>query len=193
MGVSLVGYGVNQKGGLVSKTLVFDLETQKLADEVGGWGNKDKMLLSLGVLYHVEEDKYQTYFEADVDQLIKDLQSATLVVGYNVKNFDYAVLQHYSIFDLQEIPTLDMLVEVHKVLGFRLKLDQLAHGTLGDNKSADGLEAVKFFREGRLKELEDYCRKDVEITYKVFDYGKKNQHLVYFDRMQNKQQIEVNW
>jgi len=55
------------------------------------------------------------------------------------------------------------------------------------------LEAVKFFREGRLKELEDYCRKDVEITYKVFDYGKKNQHLVYYDRMQNKQQFEVNW
>jgi len=177
----------------VSKTLVFDLETQKLADEVGGWNNKDKMLLSLGVLYHVEEDNYQTYFEADVDKLIQDLQSATLVVGYNVKNFDYAVLQHYSIFDLQMIPTLDMLVEVHKTLGFRLKLDQLAHGTLGDSKSADGLEAVKFFREGRLKELEDYCRKDVEITYKVFDYGKKNQHLVYYDRMQNKQQFEVNW
>lgn len=177
----------------MSKTLIFDLETQKLAHEVGGWNNKEKMLLSLGVLYHVEEDKYTTYFEKDADSLVRELQSATLAVGYNIKGFDYPVLQRYSVFDLQMIPTLDMLEVVYKALGFRLKLDQLAKGTLGDCKSADGLEAVKFFREGRFKELEDYCQKDVEITYKVYDYGRKNNCLYFNDSLGNKKKIDVNW
>jgi DEAD/DEAH box helicase domain-containing protein len=169
------------------------LETQKLAQEVGGWNNKDKMLLSLGVVYHIEQEKYTTYFEKDADTLIKELQSANLVVGFNIKNFDYAVLQRYSIFDLQMIPTLDMLETVNKAVGFRLKLDQLAKGTLGDCKSADGVEAVKFFREGRWKELEYYCQKDVEITYKVYDYGRKNGCLFYEDSLKNRRKIEVKW
>lgn len=177
----------------MSKTLIFDLETQKLAQEVGGWNNKDQMLISLGVVYHIEENKYTTYFEKDVDALIKELQSANLVVGFNIKNFDYAVLQRYSIFDLQMIPTLDMLETVNKTIGFRLKLDQLAKGTLGDCKSADGVEAVKFFREGRWKELEHYCQKDVEITYKVYDHGRKNGCLFYEDSLKNRRRIEVKW
>lgn len=177
----------------MSKTLIFDLETQKLAHEVGGWDKKDQMLLSLAVTYEVEQNKYQTYFEKDVDQLIRELQSATLVVGYNVKNFDYAVLQRYSVFDLKAIPTLDMLEEVHKKLGFRLKLDQLAKGTLGDCKSADGMEAIKFFRAGKLKELEEYCRKDVELTFRVYDFGKKNRCLYFDDSAQGKRKIDVSW
>lgn len=177
----------------MSKTLVFDLETQKLANEVGGWNNKQDMLLSLGVLYNVEQSQYTTYFEKDVDALIKELQSASLVIGYNIKGFDYPVLQRYSIFDLQMIPTLDMIETVHQKLGFRVKLDQLAKGTLGDCKSADGLEAVKFFREKKWKELESYCQKDVEITFKVYDYGRKNGCLFYEDSLKNRRRIEVNW
>lgn len=177
----------------MSKTLVFDLETQKLAQEVGGWGKKDQMLVSLAVTYNVEENKYQTYFENKVDDLIRDLQTASLVVGYNVKNFDYAVLQHYSVFDLRAIPTLDMLEVVEKKLGHRLKLDQIARGTLEDFKSADGLEAIKFWREGRLKELEDYCRKDVELTYRIYDYGKKNRCVYYTDLKNGKRKLDVEW
>lgn len=177
----------------MAKTLVFDLETQKLAQEVGGWNKKSDMLLSLGVTYHVETNQYQTYFEKDADPLIRELQSASLVVGYNIKNFDYAVLQRYSVFDMRVIPTLDMLEVIEKKLGHRLKLDQIARGTLGDFKSADGLEAIQFWRAGKLKELEDYCRKDVELTYRLFDYGKKNRCLYYTDLNNGKRKVDVEW
>ena len=117
----------------------FDLETQKSADEVGGWGIIHKMGLAIGVVWDSVDQDYFVYEEKDAKKLVEKLQTADLVVGFNVIGFDYTVLQPYSDFDLQEINTFDMLVDVKKLLNFRLSLNHLAEHTLNAKKSADGL------------------------------------------------------
>ena len=118
---------------------------------------------------------------------------ADLVVGFNVISFDYAVLQAYTDEDLSGIRTLDMLVEVTKALGHRLKLDSLAAATLNSPKSADGLQAVKWWREGNLVDLLAYCQKDVEITRDLWEFGRKHGYLLYQDKNAGLLKVPVSW
>ncbi|MCA1961040.1 MAG: DEAD/DEAH box helicase [Desulfomonile sp.] len=171
---------------------VFDLETRKLADEVGGWKNISKMGLALGVVY-CEPDGYRTFTEETVQELIALLKSADLVVGFNQMRFDYEVLRAYSKENLRARPNVDILVDVSKVLGFRLTLEHLAHHTLGKGKSGHGLEAVKWFREGRMDLLEQYCRDDVAITWELYNFGKKNGHLVFKTKRGALGRVPVDW
>ena len=172
----------------------FDLETQKSADEVGGWGNIRAMRMSVGVTYSSARGDYQIYGERQVNELIKELQRADLVVGFNILRFDYEVLQgHNDFFDHQQIPTLDMLVEVQKRLPHRLSLDSIATGSLGVEKTAEGMQAIHWFREGKLLEIAEYCCYDVKITKLVHEYGTANQQLFYTNRFGNKLSVPVAW
>ena len=114
----------------------FDLESQRSANDVGGWGNKDKMGMSVGVTYSTKTGKYAIYGEPHVDELIEQLNRADLVIGYNHISFDYEVLMGYTILDLKDnCRSLDMMVDLEEKLGHRLKLDSIARATLGDDKS----------------------------------------------------------
>lgn len=175
------------------RILYFDLETQKSADEVGGWSNSHLMKLSVGVVWDSLENKYLTYLEKDAEKLAEKLQTADLVVGFNVIGFDYAVLQPYAKCDLQEIPTFDMLMDVHKKLGHRIALNNLAQETLKAEKSADGLLALQWYKEGKIDKIIEYCIKDVEITRDVFLYGQKNKHLFLKSKYKGRQKLEVDW
>ena len=110
--------------------LVLDLETQHLADEVGGWDHIRDMRLAVGVTYDPSQDEYKTYLEEDALRLVDDLRSADLVVGYNLIRFDYEVLRAYTDDPLENLPTVDMMVDLQKVLGWRPKLDDVAAATL---------------------------------------------------------------
>jgi DEAD/DEAH box helicase domain-containing protein len=115
----------------------FDLETQKSADEVGGWNRVRDMRMSVGVTYSTARGDYKIYTEPQVDQLINELMRADLVVGFNNLRFDYEVLHGYTALDLTQIPTLDMLVQVQKVVNHRLSLDAIAGTTLGVEKTSE--------------------------------------------------------
>src|SRR6185295_10779142 len=129
-------------------TLFFDLETQLLAADVGGWDHKRDMKMSVGVVFDLEDGVFRDYLEPDVEALHADLAGAKLVVGFNVKSFDYEVLSAYlPRAQWDALPTLDLLEEVHRALKRRVKLDDLAKATLDQGKIADGLDAVKWFRE----------------------------------------------
>ena len=171
----------------------FDLETQKSADEVGGWGNIHKMRLAVGVVWDSIDQDYFVYEEKDAKILVEKLQTADLVIGFNVIGFDYTVLQPYSDFDLQEINTFDMLVDVKKLLNFRLSLNHLAQHTLNVKKSADGLMSLQWYKEGKIDKIIHYCKQDVEITRDLFLYGEKHGHVNYQSRSGNPLQLEVNW
>lgn len=175
------------------RILFFDLETQRSAQEVGGWENKHLMRMSVGVIYDMIEDRYLYFHEEEVEQLISLLRSADLVVGFNVRRFDYRVLSAYCQEALERIPTFDMLEEIRKGLGFRLSLDHLAAHTLGERKLADGLQAVEWFKEGRMEELREYCRKDVELTLKLFRFGCDNAYLLYEAREGQVVRLPVQW
>jgi len=171
----------------------FDLETQKSAEEVGGWDKMRDMRMSIGVTYSTARGSYQVYAEADVTQLLTDLQRADLVVGFNNLGFDYEVLHYYTVIDLRQLPTLDMLVEVKKTLPHRLSLDAIAHATMGVEKTSEGLQAIQWFRQGKLLEIARYCCYDVKITRLIHEYGAAHKQLFYTNKFGAKLSVPVNW
>ena len=178
----------------MSKNIVyFDLETQKSAEEVGGWGNISKMGKSVGVTYSTARGDYKIYGEPQVNDLIAELQRAELVVGFNNLRFDYEVLHGYSALDLTQIPTLDMLVVLSEKLGHRLSLDSIATATFGVEKTAEGLQAIRWFKEGKLAEIAEYCCYDVKITKLIHEYGAAQRQLHYTNRFGKKLTVPVSW
>jgi len=176
------------------KVVVFDLETQFLAQEVGGWGNTAAMKVSVGVAWLEAEQRFLQVTEANIQQLVAALASADLVVGFNNKGFDNGVLQPYAPgLDLSSLPTLDLLEQVKSVLGFRLSLDALSKATLGAKKGADGLQAVAWWRSGDLLPLLEYCQQDVALTRDLWRFGKEHGYLLYEDKQGNLMKVAASW
>ena len=175
------------------RILYFDLETQKSAEDVGGWGNIHDMKLAVGVVWDSCEQEYFSYQENTALQLVEKLQTADLVVGFNVKKFDYGVLQPYAGFDLDEITTFDMLIDINKKLGHRLSLNHLAEKTLNTKKSADGLVSLQWYKEGEIDKIIKYCKQDVEITRDLFLYGESHGYVKYSTRSGVVKDLKVDW
>lgn len=172
--------------------LVFDLETQRLAAEVGGWGHIAAMRLALGVTWDLDRDRWRTYFEEEAGALVEDLLAAPLVVGFNVDGFDLAVLQPYTDLDLHKVKTLDLLKVLRKRMGFRVSLASLGEANFGEGKSADGVQSVAWFKEGRFDLIESYCRQDVALTGRLFRKGLQEGHVLVRDRSGGLLRIPVN-
>jgi DEAD/DEAH box helicase domain-containing protein len=177
----------------MKNTVYFDLETQKSAEEVGGWHKVRDMRMSVGVTYSTSRGGYRIYGEKTVDELITELQRADLVIGFNILRFDYEVLHGYTILDLRQVPTLDLMVELEKTLKHRLSLDSIAKSTFGAEKTADGWQALRWFREGKLLEIAEYCCYDVKITKLVHEYGAAHRQLFYSNRFGHKLTLSVPW
>tara|TARA_Y100001960_G_scaffold319372_1_gene390602 strand:- start:698 stop:1336 length:639 start_codon:yes stop_codon:yes gene_type:complete len=177
------------------RILYFDLETQKSADDVGGWSDeaKAKMGLAVGVVWDSLDQDYFVYEEKDAKKLVEKLRTADLVIGFNVISFDYRVLQPYSDFDLEEIKTFDMLDDVKKLLNFRLSLNHLAEHTLNAKKSADGLISLQWYKEGKIDKIIHYCKQDVQITRDLYLFGAAHGYINYQSRSGNPLQLKVNW
>ena len=175
------------------RILFLDLETQKTAKEVGGWQNSHLMRISVVVVYDTKDERYHYYDEATIGQLLSHLKQADLVVGFNIKRFDYKVLGAY-LPDVSGIPTFDILESVFVRLGFRLSLDHLAKETLNIAKQADGLQAVRWFKQGEIDKLKEYCRQDVEITKELFLHGLEKGFLVYRQKANGRRlRLLVDW
>src|SRR3989442_10574017 len=140
----------------MSNILYFDLETQKSADEVGGWSNMQDMRMSVGVTFSTARNEYRIYGEPQVNDLIAELQRADLIVGFNHLRFDYEVLHGYTVFDLRQLPTLDMMIELQTRLQHRLSLDSIPTATFGVDQPAEGVQANNSHRAVRLLEIAHY-------------------------------------
>ena len=141
----------------------FDLETQRTANDAGGWDRKGNMQMSIGVTY-MRALAVTKFFTNHVHDLIERLRRADLVVGFNVLNFDYHVLMGYTVLDLaHELPTADLMLDMETKLGHRLGLEAIAHATLGVRKTAASLDATA---GGARRDLEiaEYCCFDVKVT-----------------------------
>jgi DEAD/DEAH box helicase domain-containing protein len=182
-----------QAEALMKNIVYFDLETQKAAEEVGGWDHISRMGMSIGVTYSTAQDAYRIYGEKQVSDLLTDLQRADLVVGFNNLRFDYEVLHGYTSFDLRQLPTLDMMVDLQTQLKHRLSLDSIATATFGVEKTAEGLQAIQWFKEGKLLEIAEYCCYDVKITRLVHEFGVQHRQLHYHNRFGKKMTVPVKW
>lgn len=172
----------------------FDLETQRSAGDVGGWNFKDRMGMSVGVTYSTKTGKYAIYSEARVLDLVDQLIRADLVVGYNHISFDYEVLMGYDFRDLKSmIPSLDLMVDLEERLGHRPKLEAVAKASLGTGKTAEGLQAIRWWREGKIMEIAEYCCFDVKVTKMIHEFGVEHGFVKYEDRFSRVQKIDIAW
>ncbi len=173
--------------------VVFDLETQRSFQDVGGRTLMRQLGMSVGVVYTFQDDTFRSFFEREADTLIELLRSAQLVVGFNLLGFDYEVLKGYRDVPLETIPTLDIMVHLQERLGFRPKLDSVVQATLGAGKSADGLQALAWWKEGRLDLIEKYCTEDVRLTRDLYLFGKRNRHVLVSRFSGAPLKVEVDW
>lgn len=177
----------------MSNIVYFDLETQLTANDVGGWHRKSEMKMSLGVTYSTASGIYEIFSEKRADDLINLLTKADLVVGYNVRRFDYEVLMGYTVLDLaHHIPTLDLLEVVEQAAGHRLSLDAVATATLGIGKTGDGLDAIRWWREGKMMEIAEYCCFDVKVTKLVHEFAQAHGMLYFVDRFSRRQALKID-
>jgi DEAD/DEAH box helicase domain-containing protein len=175
------------------RIIFFDLETLRTFDEVGGRQNLDRLGLAVAVTYDSSADEYHAYLEDQAAELVDELANADLVVGFNLLGFDYPVLRPYTEHPLETLPTVDLLRDVCLALGFRLSLQTLAEGTLGIGKSADGLQAVRWFRQGEVEKVIEYCRQDVELTRRLYEFGHEHGHVLFWDRSGQMRKVHVLW
>lgn len=171
----------------------FDVETQKLFHEVGG-RDPSKLLLACGVTWSTLRSDFAVYWEQDAAALVAELKSADRVIGFNVIGFDYEVLKPYARNEsFRAFRTTDMLQDIYQTLQFRLSLDTIARATLGATKSADGVKSVEWFRNGELDKVAEYCKADVDITRRVYEFGRDHGHVHYYSKLGSKLKVAVNW
>ncbi len=163
----------------MGKKIVFDLETKKTFEEVGGHQNAHLLGMSVCGVYDYESGKYRAYRESNIKELEDLFRQAELLIGFNSKHFDNTVLQPYFNFDLKILPHLDILEEVVKKLGFRIRLESLAQSTLLSGKSGSGLDAINYYRSNNWDKLIKYCLDDVRVTKNLYEYGQRHGRLWY--------------
>lgn len=166
--------------------LVFDLETQNIFQEVGS-NDVTALDISVASVYDSIDDKYTTVTVDKLHTLWPIFEKADALVGYNSNHFDIPLLNKYYPGDLTQIKSIDILESIRQSLGRRLRLDSVAQATVGAKKSADGLQAVRWWREGKIDEIKKYCEQDVRVTKKVFDFALQNGHVLFKDGYRKKE------
>lgn len=160
------------------RKIVFDIETSNIFQEVG---SNDPAALTISVvgIYDSQSGTYTAFLQEDFGKLWPILEGADMLITFNGDHFDIPLLNKYYPGDLFKIKSLDILKEMQKSAGRRMKLDQIAEGTLGVNKGGYGLDAVRWWREGEIEKVKKYCLEDVRITKDLYDYALKNGKLIF--------------
>jgi len=160
--------------------IVFDLETQNIFQDTGS-SDVTSLDISVGSFYDSVEETYTTVSINELHTVWPIIERADALVGYNSNHFDIPLLNKYYPGDLTHIKSIDLLESIRESLGRRLRLDSVAQATVGAKKSADGLQAVRWWKEGKIDEIKKYCEQDVRVTVKVFNYALKNGHILFKD------------
>lgn len=158
--------------------IVFDIETQNTFADVEN--DFKKFRVSVVSIYSYADDAFYSFTENELSRLWPYFEKAERLIGYNSEHFDLPILNNYYPGDLLTFPHLDLIKSVKDGAGKRLKLDDLAKATLDDiSKSADGLQAIKWWKEGKIDEIKKYCEQDVNVTKLVYEFGRQHKQLFY--------------
>lgn len=160
------------------RKIVFDIETSNIFQEVGS-NNPADLDISVVGIYDSVSDSYKAYLQKDFSELWRIIEEADILITFNGEHFDIPLLNKYYSGDLSKIKSIDLLKEMQKSAGRRMKLDQIAEGTLGIHKSGHGLDATRRWREGKVEEVMKYCLDDVRITKELYDYALSNGKLIF--------------
>jgi DEAD/DEAH box helicase domain-containing protein len=172
--------------------LIVDLETQNLVQDVGGWGNVNKLKISIACAWDSKTQQMLVFKENEISKL-NDLCEERLVIGYNIRGFDLVILEAYGL-NLSRLDVFDIMYDVQTLTRQKfLKLETIAQGTLNAGKSADGLMAVEWWKTGEIDKIIQYCKQDVEVTRDIFEYGRKNGHVKLRRAEGANVEVKVNW
>jgi DEAD/DEAH box helicase domain-containing protein len=162
------------------RKIVFDIETRNIFSDVG---KNDPSLLDISLVgvWDSETNQYTSYLQEELKDLWPIIEKADVLIGYNSDHFDIPLLNKYYSGDLTKIKSVDLMKEIRAVIGRRMKLDHIAEGTLGTNKSGHGLQAITWWKQGEIDKIREYCLDDVKITKKLYDYALKHGKLKYKD------------
>ena len=174
----------------MSQPIVFDVETQNSFREVNN--DTTKLRVSVAVAYDYATHQAYSFTEDTIGGLFNLFEKASVVIGFNSNSFDLVVLSPYYVGNLMAFSRFDLLESIKEKTGKRYPLDDLVHATLGKGKSGHGLQAIEFFREGKITELISYCTDDVMLTRELFDYGVHNGHI-FLPTASSKLKIPVDW
>lgn len=153
--------------------IVFDIET------IGNIRDLSTMKITVVSIYEYASDKYTSFEEHELGQLWPVFENCDRLIGYNSAHFDLPILNRYYPGDLNTLPHLDMLKVIKESSGSRFRLNDLAKATLNLEKSADGLQAMEWFKEGKIDLIKEYCEQDVKVTKDLYDYGMTHS-IVYY-------------
>ena len=160
------------------KKVVFDVETKNTFLEVGS-NNSSDLDISIVGIYDSEIDAYHAYEEHEFKYLWPIFEKADLLIGFNSDHFDIPLLNKYYPGDLTQIKSVDLLKEIKSSYGRRMKLDQVAEGTLGLKKSGHGLEAITWWKNGEIEKIKKYCLDDVRLTKDLYEYARMHRMLKF--------------
>ena len=160
------------------RKIFFDIETQNIFQDVGS-NDPAHLSISLLAIYDSKTESYDSFLHTDLARLWPIIESADMLITFNGDHFDIPLLNKYYSGDLSKIKSLDLLKEMQKSAGRRMKLDQIAEGTLGMKKSGNGLDAITWWRNGEIEKLRKYCMDDVRITKEIYEYALKNGELIF--------------
>jgi DEAD/DEAH box helicase domain-containing protein len=164
--------------------LVFDIETRNTFQEVGSSSPAD-LDISVVSIYNSETDETSSFLQEDFNKMWPLFEKTSAIIGYNTEHFDIPLLNKYYAGNLESIKSIDLMVYIKESLGRRPKLDDIAAATLGNKKSAHGLEAVKWWKEGKIKEIIKYCEIKDAIQFmktckKIYNLKSQIHHYHFF-------------
>lgn len=126
-------------------------------------------------------NEYSSYSKEELTKLWPIIERADMLIGFNSDVFDIPLLNRYYPGDLSQIRSLDLLSEIQKVLGRRIRLQSLAEATLHRSKKGDGLKAGEWWKEGKIEKVREYCIEDVRLTRELYNYALKYGMVKYKD------------
>jgi len=158
--------------------VVMDLEIKEAVDPNDpkrDWAaaRSGKLGVSVVCIYDYETDRYHFYDDFCLTEAVAHLESAECVVTFNGQEFDLPCLGGVFGRSIRPRGHYDILQEVWKALGRRVKgygLGPISERTLGLSKSGHGIHATDLWNENRVAELYTYCAADVHLTTCLFDH-----------------------
>lgn len=160
----------------MNREIVFDIETRNTFHDIG---RRDPAGLDISVvsIWDSATDKISSYVVEDLDDLWSILERSQILIGYNSEHFDTPLLNKYYPGNLYGLKQIDLMKTIQESFGKRIGLDAVASATLGVQKSAHGLQAVEWWKNGEIDKIIKYCEQDVKVTKKLYEHMRDEQFV----------------
>lgn len=159
--------------------MVLGLETREDRITADQPGKVHTLGLAIAVTYSFKTGSFTAWRSEYINDLVRTLLAAKLVVGYNPFGFEYKILAPYTGQNLTRIPTVDLMLEITKGLGRKPPFDLITGPTLDKQWIGDRSQASVYFKQGRVREVASLCTGGVKIVRDLFVHSLQNGEVSY--------------